>query len=106
MRLIGPTDAIFDRFMPDVLDREALRAALKVMVVEICMLQIPPDRIEDDEQLIAGRLDINSLDAIEIASAVDYAWQVWIEDVRGARSIMRSIGSLAEHIALEKGWPR
>lgn len=92
--------------MSEALDPESLRAALKAMVVEICLLQMAPDEIADDEQLIGGRLDVNSLDAIEIASAVDYAWQVRIEDVRGARTIMRSIASLAEHIAQEKGWPR
>ena len=52
---------------------------------------------------LADRHD--SLDAIEIAAAVDYAYQVRIEDVRGARSIMSSIRNLAEHIAKEKGWP-
>lgn len=83
----------------------ALRAALKEMVVDVCQLDDPPDSIADDEQLIAGRLDLNSLDAIEIAAAVDYGYQVRIEDVRGARTIMSSISNLAEHIAKEKGWP-
>ena len=87
------------------LEPQALRDALKDLVVEVCQLDDPATSIDDDEQLIAGRLDLNSLDAIEIAAAVDYAYQVRIEDVRGARTIMRSIRSLAEHIAKEKGWP-
>lgn len=91
--------------MSEPLAPAALRAALKEMVVEVCQLDDPPDSIQDDEQLIAGRHDLNSLDAIEIAAAVDYAYDVRIEDVRGARTIMRSISSLAEHIAKEKGWP-
>lgn len=87
------------------MEPQALRDALKALVVEVCQLDDPAESIDDDEQLIAGRLDLNSLDAIEIAAAVDYGYQVRIEDVRGARSIMRSIRSLADHIAQEKGWP-
>ncbi|MEZ4318428.1 MAG: acyl carrier protein [Myxococcota bacterium] len=83
---------------------EELRSALKALVVEACALDLDPGFIEDGEQLIAGRLDLNSLDAIEIAAAVDYAYQVRIEDVRGARAVMRSIDSLADHIATERGW--
>lgn len=90
----------------DALSPEALRTALKEMVVEVCQLDDPADSIANDEQLIAGRLDLNSLDAIEIAAAVDYAYQVRIEDVRGARTIMSSIDALADHIAQEKGWAR
>ena len=73
-------------------------------MVDACALDIEPTDIEVGEQLIAGRHDLNSLDAIEIAAAVDYQYQVRIEDVRGARQIMRSIDTLAAHIASERGW--
>ncbi len=84
--------------------QDQLQDALRELVVETCALEIEPSDIDPAEQLIAGRHDLNSLDAIEIAAAVDYTYQVRIEDVRGAREVMRSIESLARHIAAERGW--
>ena len=97
--------------MPDpradtaVLTLPELHDVLRELVVEACALDVEPSEIQVEEQLIAGRHDLNSLDAIEIAAAVDYRFQVRIEDVRGAREVMRSIESLALHIATTRGWP-
>ena len=90
--------------MSEPLTPLALRKALKELVVQVGDFDFDPDTIADDEGLIGERLDLNSLDAIEIAASVDYAYDVRIEDVRGARQIMRSINTLAAHIAREKGW--
>lgn len=89
------------------LDPQQLRLRLKELVIEVCDLELEPDQIDDQEQLIRSEredLDLTSLEAVEIAAAVDYEFEVRIEDLRGARQIMRCIDTLAVHIAAEKGW--
>ena len=88
-------------------DIPALRARLKQIIVEVCdVTNVEPSEITDDERLIRGegRLDLGSLDAIEIAAAIDKEYGVRIEDLSVARDAFRSVSTLADHIAREKGW--
>lgn len=88
-------------------DLPALRARLKQIIVEVCDVQnVAPEEITDDERLIRGegKLDLGSLDAIEIAAAIDKEYGVRIEDLSAAKAAFRSVTSLADHIAREKGW--
>lgn len=89
------------------LDRAALRARLKEMIIEVCDVEdVTPADITDDERLIRGegKLDLGSLDAIEIAAAIDKEFGVRIEDLSVAKSAFRSVSSLADHVARAKGW--
>lgn len=88
-------------------DIPALRHRLKELVIEVCDLDgIVPDDIGDDERLIrgGGRFDLGSLDALEIAAAIDREYGVRIEDLSLAKTAFRSISSLADHIAKARGW--
>ncbi len=77
-----------------------LREHLKTLIIEVCDLDdVTPADISDDERLIAGPLDLNSLDAVEIAAAIDDEYGVRIKDLSAAKSVFRSVGSLADHIA-------
>ncbi len=86
--------------------RVELKQSLKEMIVEVCDLDIEPGQITDDERLIngEGEVDLGSLDAVEIAAAIDYEYGVRIKDLSAAKSVFRSVDSLAEHIATTKGW--
>ena len=86
--------------------RAELKQALKVMIVEVCDLEIEPEQIQDGERLINGdgEVDLGSLDAVEIAAAIDYEYGVRIRDLSAAKSVFRSVDSLADHIATAKGW--
>jgi acyl carrier protein len=88
-------------------DIPALKNRLKHMIIEVCDIQdLSPDEIDDDARLIRGegRLDLGSLDAIEISAAIDKEYGVRIEDLSAAKAAFRSVSSLAAHIAREKGW--
>ena len=86
--------------------RIELKSALKAMIVEVCDLDIEPEQIRDEERLINGdgELDLGSLDAVEIAAANDYEYGVRIKDLSAAKSVFKTIDSLAAHIATTKGW--
>lgn len=90
-------------------DPAALKHRLKELVIEVCDLDgLTPADIEDDERLIrgGGHFDLGSLDALEIAAAIDKEYGVRIEDVSLAKAAFRSIASLADHVARARGWAR
>ena len=87
-------------------DLTELKHRLKVLIIEVCDLDgITPADIADDERLINGRgkFHLGSLDALEIAAAIDREWGVRIEDLSAAKAAFRSIDSLAEHISQASG---
>ena len=82
-----------------------LEQRLKEMIISACDLEdLEPGDIGSEQQLIGGELDLNSLDAVEIAAAIEYEYGVRIQDLSAAKASFRSVATLAAHIALERGW--
>ena len=64
-----------------------------------------PDQVSDDLALFDpnGPLDLTSLDAIEIAIAVEREYKVKMQNMSSARDYFQSIATLADYIAKEGG---
>lgn len=82
---------------------EALKQALKAMIIEECDKDVTVSEITDDEVLIGGPLELDSLDALQICMAVKNTYGVRIEGGPDARRALQSIQSLAETILAEAG---
>lgn len=83
-------------------DVDALKQALKEMIVKECDKDVDPTTITNEEQLIGGGpLALDSLDALQICMAVQERYGVRIEDGPKARKALRNIDSLAETILSE-----
>ena len=80
------------------MDKAELKLILKEMIVTECDKDIAPEDIRDDEQLIGGRLDLDSLDALQISMWVQKHYGLRIENGPEARKALRSVNSLAELI--------
>ena len=83
------------------MDRERLKLELKELVVTECQKNhIQPDQIADDDILIgsAGRLDLDSLDALQIALAVKQKYGKRIDGGKETRAALKSINTLADFI--------
>ena len=85
------------------LPSQALKQALKAMIVEECDKEIEPEQIGDDEQLIGGALALDSLDALQICMAVKNRWGVRIESGPAARRALQSVNALAATIVSAGG---
>lgn len=83
-------------------DLEQLKQDLKAMVVEECDKEVPPESISDEEILIGGPLELDSLDALQICMAVQHTYGVRIEAGSRARKALRSINTLADTIIRER----
>lgn len=80
---------------------EELKQELRVLILEESENEdIDPSEIEDDAPLVrGGRLDLDSLDVLQICMEIKARYGVRIEGSGNARSILKSLNSLAEHIA-------
>lgn len=80
----------------------ALRRRLKELILQACDLnEVAPDDLADEAPLFGpeATLDLTSLDAVEIAMAVEHEFKVRIENMSSAREYFRSVASLADHVA-------
>ena len=80
------------------LSPEQLKHALKTMIIDECDKDIETDEIMDDEQLIGGPLELDSLDALQICMAVKNSYGVRIEGGPDARKALQSVQTLADTI--------
>lgn len=77
---------------------------LKRMIVDVCEKDIDPAGIADDELLFGpdARLELDSLDALQISMALQKRYGVRLADSKETRRIMASIATLAEFLAARK----
>lgn len=81
--------------------QERLEQELKQLIVDALMLDdVTPDQIDSEAPLFVEGLALDSIDALELAIAIDpkYGVKINAED-EGTREIFRSVRSLATHVA-------
>lgn len=80
------------------LDREQLKQDLKRLVTVECDKDVDIADIRDDDFLIGGPLELDSLDALQICVEVKNRYGVRIEGGPEARRALQSIDALADTI--------
>jgi acyl carrier protein len=80
---------------------EELKKQLKALIVEALVLEdITPADIDSDDQLFGGGLGLDSIDALELAIAIERRYGVKFRDKdEENRKIFASVTSLANHIS-------
>jgi len=76
-------------------------------MVEHCMLKVSAEQIKDDQHLFGpGSLGLDSIDALQLAVALEVKYQYKFADPEAARKIMKNVNTMAaaiqEHQALPK----
>ena len=79
-------------------DRESLKQDLKKLVMSECDKRVDVAQIGDDEFLIGGPLQLDSLDALQICMEVKNRYGVRIEGGPDTRRALQSINALADTI--------
>jgi len=84
--------------------REGLETELKKLIVEALVLEdIAPDEIETDAPLFVEGLGLDSIDALELAMALEERYGVKIEDDPDEnRRIFASVKSLADFVSAQR----
>ena len=73
-----------------------LKQQIKRMMVENLMLQVPADKIADDQMLFGpGSLGLDSVDALQLVVALDKNFGLKVPDAATAREILQSVNTMA-----------
>ncbi len=80
-----------------------LKLELKRLIVEECGITNYPDGIGDDEPLFGrdSKLGLDSIDALQIAMAIEQKYGITIRDSKETRRVMRSLNTFADFIQPE-----
>ncbi len=81
-------------------------AELKNLLIENCMLRLSPEEIAEDTPLFSPEgLGLDSIDALQLAVAVEKTYGVAIKDSSVAREALHSLASLRDWITRQKNEP-
>ncbi|MEI6887695.1 MAG: phosphopantetheine-binding protein [Bacteroidales bacterium] len=85
---------------------EDLRTEIKNLIMEtLGITGIRPEEIDNDKPLFGGEnaLTLDSVDALEIIMAIQRKYGFRIADQNLARTVVRSINSIAEFLVTQPG---
>ena len=78
-------------------------AELKAMILDACDKTEPADGLRGDEALFGpkSRLDLDSIDALQISMAIQKRYGIRMPDSKETRRARASLVALAEHLAAQ-----
>ena len=78
---------------------ENLLAELKVKIIEVLnLIDVRPEDIGDDDPLVGGKLDIDSIDVLEMVIMIEKDYGVRIDNRELGVKVFATLRSLAEYI--------
>jgi acyl carrier protein len=81
-------------------DTEDIKRSVKQLIVEeLDLRDSSPDAIEDDAPLFGAGLGLDSLDALQLAMAIEERFGVRLPEGEAAREVFASVATLAGEIA-------
>jgi acyl carrier protein len=70
---------------------------LRRLLVENCMLRVPPEEIQLDTTLFGpGSLGLDSIDALQLTVGIEKTYGIVIKDPESAREAFQSVRSLQQ----------
>lgn len=81
-------------------DLDSLKRQLKELIIaELDLRDHAEEDIDDDAALFGEGLGLDSLDALQLAVAIEERFGIVIPDDESAREIFASVAAIARHIA-------
>lgn len=82
-----------------MMERDALNLEIKkIIVTELDLRDVAPENIEDDAPLFGEGLGLDSLDALQLAMALEERFGVEIPEGDEAKAIFASVTAIGDHI--------
>ncbi len=77
---------------------ENLTEEVKLLIITSLKLDKKPSEIADDEPLFGGGLGLDSIDALELAVAIERTYRVTIPDEKVGKQVFASVAALAKFV--------
>jgi len=82
---------------------ESLLQELKEKIVSTLNLtEVSPEDIDDNEQLVGGRLGVDSIDVLELVIMLERDYSIKIEDREVGSMVFANLKNLADYVAANK----
>ena len=81
---------------------ENLNEEIKKLIIDSLKLERTPESIDDNEPLFQTGLGLDSIDALELAVALERRYRVTIPDEKVGKQAFRSVAALAEYVAAHR----
>ncbi len=79
--------------------QEALLSELKVKIIDtLNLIDVAPEDIEADEQLVDGKLGIDSIDVLELVMMIEKDYAVKIDNKELGAQVFASLRAMARFI--------
>lgn len=85
------------------MDRDALRAEVKALLIDGLRLDRRPDEIADGAPIFGEGLGLDSIDALELVVLVEERFHVTIPDEEVGQRAFASVNALVDFVATERG---
>lgn len=83
--------------------RSNLIRELAHLIVDALQLEdVKPENISDTEPLFGSGLNLDSIDALELAIAISHTYSVRMSDTEETRAAFQSVGHLADFVLLHR----
>lgn len=80
-----------------------LHSEIKHLIVEALQLEdVDPDKISDTDPLFGAGLNLDSIDALELASAVSRKFEIQVREDQETRDAFRSVSHLAAFVTRKR----
>jgi acyl carrier protein len=76
--------------------QENIRSEIKRILVDVLELDVLPEQIRDDDMLFAHGMGVDSVEALEIVTAVEARFGVTIHEDEIGLAMFQDVGSIAE----------
>lgn len=78
---------------------QTLLSDLKVKVIKVLnLMNVTPDEIDPDEQLVGGKLGIDSIDVLELVIMMEKDYHLTIDNKELGAQVFGSLRSMARYI--------
>ncbi|HZS40040.1 MAG TPA: phosphopantetheine-binding protein [Polyangia bacterium] len=82
---------------------DQLRREIKELIITSLNLEgVTPEQIVDDAPLFQEGLGLDSIDALELAVAIERRYRVTIPDEAVGKKVFQSVNALADYVAENK----
>jgi acyl carrier protein len=79
---------------------DALKQEIKQLIItSLNLADVTPEAIVDDAPLFGGGLGLDSIDALELAVALERTFRVTIPDEAVGKKVFSSVNALAAYVA-------
>ena len=82
-----------------VADARLKREVKAFIVTQLRLKDVDPDRIDDEEPLAEGSLNLDSIDFLELIVAMEKQYGIKITQAEEAAKVLASVNALAGYIA-------